>query len=137
VIYLLDTDVISEASKPRPNANVVAWLDQGRELYLSVMTIGEVRKGIERKRGRDPAGADELDSWLADIVIEFANRTVPVDAAAADMWGRLNAQSDPLPLVDSLIAATALVHGWTVATRNVRDFERCGVPVANPFEWSR
>lgn len=133
--FLLDTDVISEVSKPQPSPNVVAWLEQAGDTFLSVMTLGELRKGIERKRRHDPNHAAMLHLWLEGTAAEFDDRIVPVDQAVADAWGHLVARG-PLPVVDSLIAATALVRNWTVATRNIRDFERCGVTVVNPFEYA-
>lgn len=133
--YLLDTDVVSEPRKPRPSAAVLRWLAQVPidELALSVMTIGELRKGAEQVRPRDADRASTFDLWIAGAVAQFHGRILAVDSDVAEAWGRLEA-TQPRPKVDGLIAATALVHGMTVATRNVRDFERMGVQTYNPFE---
>ena len=133
--YLLDTNVISEPGKPRPSRAVLRWLGAvpARDTALSVMAIGELRKGAEQMRARDQERAKGLDAWIAETVADFGDRVLAVDAEVAEAWGRLEADM-PRPKVDGLLAATALVHGLTVATRNKRDFERCGVPVMNPFE---
>ncbi|MGI8679643.1 MAG: type II toxin-antitoxin system VapC family toxin [Jatrophihabitans sp.] len=133
-MYLVDTNVLSEASKPAPDADVIEWLAMTpeRHLFLSAMTFGEVRKGVELIRRRDPKRANDLERWLANVTAQFYDRIVPVDEPIAEQWGRLEAER-PVPFVDGLIAATALVRGWIVATRNVRDFERMGVTTYNPF----
>ena len=95
--------------------------------------MGEIRRGIERLRGRDDAQAKALSDWLATLIGEYATRVLPVDLAIAERWGHLTA-SDPLPIADALIAATALEHHLTVATRNVRDMKRKGVAAVNPWE---
>ena len=132
--YLLDTNVLSETRKPRPNANVLRWFARvaGDDLYLSVLGIGEVRQGIERLRRRDPARADEIDAWLDALEQGYADRIAPVTAEIADEWGRLNARK-ALPVVDCLLAATAKVHGWTLVTRNRKDVEGTGVRLLDPF----
>lgn len=132
--YLLDTNVVSELRRRRPDPSVLAWFDQvlGPDLHLSVLTIGELRQGIESLRRRDALAAEALDQWRAGLVSAFADRIVPVDAAVADRWGRLGVP-DRVPVVDGLLAATALVHGWTLVTRNVADVRRTGVPTVNPF----
>jgi predicted nucleic acid-binding protein len=132
VSYLLDTNVVSELTKPQPTADVLTWLAQAGDTFVSVMTIGELRIGIERKRRRDSAEAAMLDLWLEGTVAEFDSRIVPIDRAIAEEWGRLDAAGS-VPFVVGLIAATALVHGWIVATRNVRDFDRMSVSTYNPF----
>ena len=133
--YLLDTNVVSEVRRRRPDAGVMAWFDSVRadELYLSVMVVGEIRHGIERLARRDPARADVFEKWLIDLQELYGNRVVPVTAAIAEAWGRLNA-GDPLPVADGLMAATALVHGWTFVTRNTADVVQTGVRLTNPFE---
>jgi toxin FitB len=133
--YLLDTNVVSEFRKKSPDAGAVGWIGSVRssELYLSVLVIGEIRQGIERLAARDPAQAAVIDSWSQRLVAGHADRIVPVTVDIAEMWGRLNAGS-PLPLVDGLLAATALVHDWTFVTRNTSDVERTGVRLLNPFE---
>lgn len=134
--YLLDTNVISELRKgERANAGVTAWTAQAGddELFLSVLVVGEIRKGIERVRRRDVAQAEVLDAWLGRITNDYANRVLPITSEIAETWGRLNVP-DPLPVVDGLLAATARAHGLTVITRNVADIARTGVPVVNPFD---
>jgi toxin FitB len=98
-----------------------------------VLTLGEVRKGIELLRGRDPAQAEVFASWLGELHTRFADRIVPIDARIAEEWGRLNAAATR-NTVDSLIAATARIHGRTVVSRNTGDFEGCGVPLLNPWQ---
>jgi predicted nucleic acid-binding protein len=115
----------------------VAWtasVDAG-DLCLSVLTLGEIRAGIERLRPRDPGQASVFDAWLAALRARFADRILPVDERAAEQWGRLNAPA-PRKTVDSLIAATAHTHGLTVVTGNTRDFEACGVPLLDPWTFS-
>ena len=133
--YLLDTNVVSELRKRRANRNVVAWLRQRRpgELFLSVLTIGELRRGVERVRRRDPATANVLAGWLTRTSIEFRDRIVGVDKAIAERWGTLGTR-DPVPAVDGLIAATALERNLVVVTRDRKHFERIGVPHLDPFE---
>lgn len=133
--YLLDTNIVSERQRLRPDPGVMDWLRStpGRHLYLSVLVVGELRRGVESLRLRDPARALAPLSWLNDLVASFNDRILPVTVSVAEEWGRLGVP-DRLPTVDSLIAATARVHDLTVVTRNVKDFERAGVPVLNPFE---
>jgi predicted nucleic acid-binding protein len=133
--YLLDTNVISEFRKRRPDPQAIAWLKSVRsdKLFLSVLTLGEIRLGIERLRRKDAGQADALDAWLTGLRSIYGDHIVNVDDKVADEWGRLNGP-DPLPVLDSLLAATARSHGWTLVTRNTADFERCGVALLNPFE---
>ena len=138
--FLLDTNVVSEMVQRKPAPAVLEWMETADEatLYLSVLTIGEIRRGTaalpqSKRRTR-------LDAWLAaDLRLRFAGRILPVDDAIADRWGYLLAQGQlrgrPAPVVDGLLAATALEHDLTVVTRNVRDFSGFGVPVLNP--WGR
>lgn len=133
--YLLDTNVISELRKgERANENVRVWFDElaDEEIYLSVLTIGEIRRGIENVRRRDPDSATSLDSWLARLGEAYRDRILPVDRAIAEEWGRMNVP-DPLPVIDGLLAATAKVAGLTLATRNVIDVEGSGVKLVDPF----
>lgn len=133
--YLLDTNVISELRKgERANSNVSSWFTglADEEIYLSVLTIGEIRRGVESVRRRDPDSAAVLDSWLARLVEAHPDRILPVDRAITEEWGRMNAP-DPLPVVDGLLAATAKVVGLTLVTRNVADVERTGVELLDPF----
>ena len=100
--------------------------------FLSVLTLGEIRRGIESVRRRDPDGAAALDRWLGSLAELHEDRILPLDRAIAEEWGRLNV-SDPLPVVDGLLAATARIAGMTLATRNTSDVERTGVSCVNPF----
>lgn len=133
--FLVDTNVISELRKgARANAKVQGWFRSvdDAELYLSVLVIGELRHGVERLRRRDPPAAANLDRWLHELIERHTDRMLPVDAAVADRWGRLNVP-DPIPAVDGLLASTALVHSLTLVTRNVRDVRRTGVRHLDPF----
>jgi predicted nucleic acid-binding protein len=132
--FLLDTNVVSELRKRSPDPNVLAWYEkvQGAQLFLSVLTLGEIRKGVERARRKDPAKAIALDRWLSRLESSYSDRVVPVDTATADAWGRLTAASQ-LPVIDGLLAATAAARNWTFVTRNTSDVERSGVRVLNPF----
>jgi predicted nucleic acid-binding protein len=134
--YLLDTNVISELRKgERADSSVLSWfadLDE-EQIYLSALTLGEIRRGIESVRRRDPDSAIALDGWLLRLSEAYAERILPVNRAIAEEWGRMSAP-DPLPVIDGLLAATAKVAGLTLATRNVSDIEATGVEVLNPFE---
>lgn len=134
--YLLDTNVISELRKgERADPNVTAWFADlaDEEIFLSVLTIGEIRRGIESVRRRDPDSAAALDRWLALLSEAHADRILPIDRAIAEEWGRMNVP-DPLPVVDGLLAATARVLGLTLVTRNVADVESTSVELLDPFE---
>jgi predicted nucleic acid-binding protein len=133
--FLIDTNVASELRKGnKANAKVRQWFESTDEsdIYLSVLTLGEIRNGVERLRRRDQASAAVLESWLQQLVMTSTDRVLPITRAIADRWGRLRVP-DPLPVIDSLLAGTALVHGLTLGTRNVADVQRTGVPVFNPF----
>ena len=136
--YLLDTSAVSELVKPAPDAAVTEWLAQSDEatLFLSVLTIGELEKGIAKLA--DGKRRTRLRSWVRrDLVDRFAGRLLPVDLVVAGRWGTLIGESErrgvPLPVMDSLIAATCLVHELTAVTRNRADFERCGVECFSPW----
>lgn len=136
--YLLDTCLISELVRARPHAAVPAWIDAQQEshLFLSVLTLGELRKGVERLE--DGARRSRLANWLdGDLKVRFSGRLLPVDEDVAERWGIVTADAVAkgvaVPVVDGLIAATALVHGMTVVTRNVDDMQAAGVPVFNPW----
>ena len=132
--FLVDTNVVSEARKgARADASVVRWIRAHRErLYLSVLVTGEIRRGIESIRRRDARAAQALERWLREVETQFDDRILPVDALVADRWGRLSAHR-PVSTVDGLLAATALVHGLTLATRSIRDVAATGVPCVDPF----
>jgi predicted nucleic acid-binding protein len=132
--FLLDTCVLSETRRRRPDAGVVQFLAEAdaAQLYLSVLTIGEMRKGIAKKRLTDAEAADRLAAWALRIETDFADRVLDVDVAAARLWGDLSAQGRT-PVIDTLIAATALVHGLTVVTRNTKDFVASGAALLNPW----
>ncbi len=132
--YLLDTNVVSEVRKRRPNKGVVAFLVDTNpdHSFISAMTIGELRKGVAARRARDVQGADQLAEWVDRLEADFSERVIPVDRAVARIWGELSARR-PLPVIDTLIAATALFHGLVLVTRNVRDVAATGVDVLNPW----
>jgi predicted nucleic acid-binding protein len=127
--YLLDTNVISELRKgERADADVVSWFAglADEEVFLSVLTIGEIRRGIENVRRRDADSAAALDRWLALLSEAHGDRILPIDRAIAEEWGRMNVP-DPLPVIDGLLAATARVLGLTLVTRNIADVKGTGV----------
>jgi predicted nucleic acid-binding protein len=135
VTYLLDTNVLWETRKRKPEAAVAAWITATPpdRLHVSVLTLGEIEQGIARIRGRgDRNQASAFERWLRDVQAGFEDRILPVTLAVAAAWGRQQ-YAEPLPVIDALIAATARVHGLTVVTRNVKDFELAGVQVLNPF----
>lgn len=133
--FLVDTNVISEVRKgARCDPHVATWWAgvADDELWMSAIVLGEVRKGVELARRRDPQKADVLDAWIAELTANFADRILPIDASVADAWGRISAIR-PTPVIDTLIAATAMVHGLTLVTRNDADVAGLGVAVFNPF----
>lgn len=136
--YLLDTNVLTEPAKPHPDPNVVAWLQAQSplDLAVSVLTFGEVQKGVSLL----PAGTrrDALETWLrTDLPRQFTGRLLPVDGSVALEWGRLAAEGRKagreLPVVDGLLLATCAAHGLTLVTRNERDCGDRGVPILNPW----
>ena len=133
-MYLLDTMVLSELRRWRPDPSLVNWLEHVRptDVYLSVVTIGEVEKGIDKQQRRDPAFAGRLAVWLDGVLRYYAARILAIDVNVARRWGRL-ADAHGHAGADLLIAATAIEHGLAVVTRNVRHFERAGVPLIDPF----
>ena len=133
--YLLDTNVVSEARKRNGSLQVKNWIAaaHGPTLYLSSLTVGEIRCGVELRRRRDPDQVTVLERWLHSLQRQFGDRVIPVTMEAAEEWGRLNAIR-PLPTTDGLIAATARVNGWTLVSRNIKDFDGTGVSVVNPFD---
>ena len=134
--YLLDTNVVSEVRKPRRSPQVAAWFRgvPSSQLYLSVLVVGEVRGGIERllRRG-DRAQAKGYERWLETLQTRFEDRLLPVSVEVAERWGALSA-ARTLPVIDGLLAATALVHELTLVTRDVGAIADVGVPVLNPWQ---
>ena len=133
-MYLLDTNVVSELRRPRPHPSVLEWMRAvpAEQLHLCAVTIGEIQAGIEITREQDPVRAEELEAWLDDRVLDDFD-VLTLDGPAFREWARLmHRQSDTL-IQDAMIAAVAVVHGLTVVTRNVRDFEQLRVPVLDPF----
>jgi predicted nucleic acid-binding protein len=134
--YLLDTNVISELKRPKPNQHVVDWFASvtNESLYLSVLTLGEIRKGIGKLP--DSQRKQALSSWLEkDIPLWFDSRLLVIDEGVADCWGKLQAQTNrPLPAIDSLLAATALHHHLCLVTRNVKDFDYPDLTIVNVWQ---
>jgi len=135
VSYLLDTNIISELRKgERCDPGLSAWYASvsDADLFLSTLVLGEIRKGVELSRPRDPGKASALERWLAQVEAAFNTRILGVDLAVADRWGRMNAVR-PIPVIDGLLAATAQVNGLTLVTRNARDVAGLGAEILNPF----
>jgi predicted nucleic acid-binding protein len=134
--YLIDTNVLSELRKGRRcHAGVAAWFAavDDDELFLSVLVIGEMQRGADRVRRRDPKGAVALDRWLGNITATYADRILPVTLPIARLWGSFGVP-DPIPTVDGLLAATAAHHELVLATRNIKDVAGTGVQLVNPFD---
>jgi toxin FitB len=133
--YLLDTNVVSELRKRQPDPRVLAWYEgvPSSRLFISVLTVGEIRLGIERLRRKDAVAAHALDQWLGGLLGAYADHVIGLDVETAQEWGRLNVP-DPLPVIDGLLAACARVRGWTLVTRNTADLARSGTALLNPFE---
>jgi predicted nucleic acid-binding protein len=136
--FLLDTNVVSELIRPKPDDKVLRWVEETDEsiLFLSVLTLGEIRNGVERLRSRRHRG--RLESWLqVDLRSRFQDRILPIHAAIADRWGTISAiaaaKGKPVPVIDGLLAATALHHNLTLVTRNSSDVSGTGVPTLNPW----
>lgn len=132
--FLLDTNVVSEIRKRAADRNVLEWFASvpAGELFLSVLVVGEIRQGVERLARHDRAQAEVFEHWLTQLVAVYGDRIMPVTTEIAEAWGRLNVP-DPVPVVDGLLAATALVQGWTLVTRNTADVAATGVRLLNPF----
>ncbi|GAB3954424.1 type II toxin-antitoxin system VapC family toxin [Kribbella albertanoniae] len=135
--FLLDTNVVSELRRPRPDTGVVGWIDAVRssDLRLSVLTVGEITQGIERLALRDVRQAKAIAEWRDRLVNGYGDRIAPVSREVAEAWGRLNAYR-PLPVIDGLLAATAVVHDWTLVTRDSDAVTGIGVKLLNPFSAS-
>ena len=133
-MFLIDTDVLSALSRRQRDANVEAWFRRQRtsDLFLSVVTIGEIESGIAMRQRLDPVFASALAAWLDQVLAAYSQRILPFDLAAARRWGVLSAERGNTG-ADLQIAATALEHGLTVVTRNTADFKPAGVAVVNPF----
>jgi predicted nucleic acid-binding protein len=132
-LYLLDTNIVSEARKPRPHGALIAWLAAvpTDDLFLAAITIGEIQAGIEITRDQDPAKAAELEAWLIQVV--GTQQILSMDGRIFRSWARLMHRQPDHLMEDAMIAATAQVHNLTVATRNVKDFARFAINVVNPF----
>jgi predicted nucleic acid-binding protein len=133
--YLLDTNIISELRKPRPHPGLISWFEAqaSSALFLSVITLGEIRQGVEQLRSRDAKQAELIDRWLQGLLHFYEDRLVYVDGDIAEDWGRIRARKT-VPVMDAFVAATARVHGMTLVTRNARDFAGLGVTLLNPFQ---
>ena len=133
-MYLLDTNVVSELRKPKPHGAVLAWFRglEDSQIHLSAVTIGEIQAGIELTREQDEAKALEIEAWLERVAASY--NVLPMDAAAFRVWAKLMHRRSDTVYEDAMIAATAQIHGLTVATRNVADFKNFGVPLLNPFK---
>lgn len=136
--YLLDTNVLSETRRRRADAGVMAFLEaaDSASLFLSVLTIGELRKGVAGKMHTDPAAAKGLSAWVEGLEFGFADRILSIDPAAARLWGEWSGERPrpvPLPVIDTLLAATAIVHGLILVTRNTRDLSGIPVKLHNPW----
>ncbi len=131
--YLLDTNIISELRKPRPHGAVLAWFENVVEhnLFLSVASLAEIQAGIEITREQDANKAQQLEAWLNQVAQTY--NVLAMDAASFRRWAKLMHRQSDTVYEDAMIAATALEHGLTVVTRNVRDFARFGVVIHNPF----
>lgn len=135
--FLLDTNVVSEMVKHKPHPGVMRWMEDADEmlLHFSVLTLGEIRKGIASQA--DIARRASLESWLADLADRFSERILPLDLAVADRWGHITglckAKGVTVPVIDGLLAATALHHDLIFVTRNIQDVQDTGVETLNPW----
>ena len=132
-MFLIDTNVVSEARKPLPDPFVASWLRgvSDRDLFLSAVTIGELQAGVEKLRKTNPTAAAEIEGWVDQVATVW--NILPMDARAFRHWGVLMRDQPGTMIADAMIAATAHVHHLTVVTRNIRDFDRLGVPALDPF----
>jgi predicted nucleic acid-binding protein len=136
-MFVLDTNIVSEVRRPRPHGGVIAWLKSvpAERIFLSAVTFGEIQDGIERLRERDPDQARAIAEWLDNLALSQA--VLPMDEKAFRHHARLMHRRTKALFQDAMIAATAAVHGFTVATRNVRDFAALEVETVNPFDYRR
>jgi predicted nucleic acid-binding protein len=134
VRYLLDTNIVSETRKTRPNKGVTALLAaaDASSLFLSVLTVGELRKGVAAKLRSDPVGADRISTWIDELETIFSDRILPIDMAIARRWGELSVDSSR-PVIDTLIAATAIDHDLVLVTRNTDDMRGIGMSIVDPW----
>ena len=136
--WLLDTCALSEYTKKTPAPKVIAWLDEQDEasLFISVISLGEIEKGILKLRATDPRRNQKLTAWLGKLEQRFAGRILPLDAAALYVWAQIAAYTElagqPVPVMDALLMATAQCHGLNIVTRNVQDFAPCP-QIFNPW----
>lgn len=132
--FLIDSNILSELRKPKRAEQVAVWFRTvpPSELFTSVLVMAELRRGSLLIRRRDSASADKLDTWISDLWAAFEDRVLPVSSAVANRWAELMVP-DPIPVIDGLLAATALVHDLTLVTRNTKDVIRTGVKVLDPF----
>ena len=136
--FLLDTNILSELRKGRRcDSNVARWAvrERGEAHYISVVSLGEIRKGIELLRSKSPEQCDALEGWLRKLRVDYASCTVGITQEIADRWGEMCSRR-PLPVIDSLLAATAFELRLTLATRNTRDFAGLGISTVDPFRES-
>ena len=133
VMYLLDTNIVSELRRPRPHAGLIAWLSgiAPDQLFISAVTLGELQAGVENVKQQDTRRAEIIESWIDSVVASY--NVLPMDGGAFRCWARLMHGKPADLIADAMIAATAAVHNLTVVTRNMRDFERLGVPALDPF----
>jgi predicted nucleic acid-binding protein len=135
VAFLLDTDVVSEARRRRPDPHVRKWLGgvASVDLHLSVLVTGEIRRGVDLLRPREPERAASLDEWLEGLAHAYADRLLPVSPSVADAWGHLSSLR-PLPVADGLMLATAMVYGLTLVSREAAALAGLGVPTLSPWD---
>lgn len=132
-MYLLDTNIVSELRKRKPHGGVVAWLESiaNEQIYISAVTLGELQTGIELTRRQDSDKAGEIEIWLDEVTA--THQVLPMDGEAFREWARLMHRRPRQLLEDVMLAATARLHGLTLVTRNIRDFQGFGIPLVNPF----
>src|ERR1700730_8776587 len=132
-MYLLDTNVISALRRPRPHSVVTAWLSgiASDRVFISAVTLGELQAGVENARQQDTGRAESIESWIDSVAA--SHNILPMDGGAFRCWARLMHGKPAELIADAMIAATAVIHNLTVVTRNLRDFERLGVPAFSPF----